>query len=52
MYRLHLLLYNLFQREGFSQEYFERLFGKDVTVEQAMAAMDTDGDGNVRKLPE
>ena len=44
------MLYTLFQRERFSQEYFERLFGEDVTVEQAMAAMDADGDGNVRKL--
>ena len=41
-------LTHMFQEVDFPKRYCERLFGKDVTVEEAMAAMDENGDGEVR----
>ena len=36
------------QKEDFPQRYVERLFGKHVSVDEAMAALDEDGNGEVR----
>ena len=40
----------LHQEEDFPKRYCERLFGKNVTVEEAMAAMDENNDGVVQNL--
>ncbi|XP_052797030.1 uncharacterized protein LOC128229234 isoform X2 [Mya arenaria] len=34
-------------KDGFPPRYVERLFGKNVTVDEAMAALDEDGNGEV-----
>ena len=42
----HFLI--VYQEEDFPKRYCERLFGKNVTVEEAMAAMDENNDGVVK----
>ena len=48
----HLLFYIailfLHQEVDFPKRYCERLFGKNVTVEEAMAALDENNDGEVQ----
>ena len=46
----HHLYFHLFKEEDFPQRYRERLFGKDVTVEEAMSALDKNEDGEVLKV--